>query len=838
MSVGGTSLRSDVQPLHPADEQVWNDGEGGGAGGGGISNSWPSPSWQADSGVPGTQDATGRLVPDVSASADENHGVTIYSTTYSPGPRTSLSAPSNSGWSTIGGTSVAAPIWAAAVTDIASAQGVCSGLPVSPGGRDLGFVAPELYAAASSAYSSTFNDITRGNNDAYGLKLGYLAQSGFNLASGLGSPIVTASGGGGLASTLCAIATNRAADLPKPLMTSIGPTNEGPTSGGNLLTLSGSGFQPAAGAQVKVEFGAAQATVDSVTPSAVTVTAPVSPLPPSSSPGGSGGLVTVAVTVSDQAGSQTSPVSAATTYEYVSEPTAGSPVASVAGIGPSGGNSAGGNTVSVFGSGFSASGVSGVYFGGVASPSFHVVRSDEIEAVAPTQSSATVCSAGSGFDPAAVCQVQVVVTTARGASATEAILPPQTGNIVFGPQGVPQPVPGYEDAPASSEYDYAPTPYVASVTPDPAKGTGDEPVVIAGSGFSILTFGWVNFGPPKAIQSAQTKILDLSSTSITIAPPTANVDGAPPETLRGGVSVDSLAGLSDAVPFSYAGIPDVTSLEQLGGPESGGRALRIKGAGLSDVTSVKFIGETQNSAVSVASGASIEHRAKSQLTVVVPPGHVGPVAVVACSANGCSSARRSVDTYVYFGSHANGLAGMSPESGPASGGSIVVLYGDQVGREPMVRFGSSSATVVYDSKYPRNDPYITAVVAPPGRAAGRVAVVVRVGGQADRFSLRGVFRYLPSAPSPPRSVLAKGVGGSVLVSWLPPASDGGSRVTAYSVVATARGLPSLRVRVSAVDLSVRLVGVVSGRRYEISVAALNAGHGAGHPAKDVLAEAP
>ncbi len=132
VAVGGTSLLSDVQPLGISAEHVWNDGASGGGGGGGISDSWPSPPWQADSGVPGISNPTGKLVPDVSAAADEQHGITIYMSGSGPDGQSSSYTEN---WQTIGGTSGAAPMWAAIVADIASSKTVCPGLPSRPGAR-------------------------------------------------------------------------------------------------------------------------------------------------------------------------------------------------------------------------------------------------------------------------------------------------------------------------------------------------------------------------------------------------------------------------------------------------------------------------------------------------------------------------------------------------------------------------------------------------------------------------------------------------------------------------------------------------------------------------------
>ena len=104
------------------------------------------------------------------------------------------------GWTTIGGTSSATPIWAALVTDAASLQACQSG-------QGLGFISPSLYAAASSpaSYAASFRDITAGTNDMYQNNAGlYPATTGYDMATGLGAPVMVGAGGSpGLAAFLC-----------------------------------------------------------------------------------------------------------------------------------------------------------------------------------------------------------------------------------------------------------------------------------------------------------------------------------------------------------------------------------------------------------------------------------------------------------------------------------------------------------------------------------------------------------------------------------------------------------------------------------------------------------
>ncbi|MDQ1427353.1 MAG: hypothetical protein QOK39_829, partial [Acidimicrobiaceae bacterium] len=113
-SVGGTYLTAAGPP--PA-ETVWNEAAGHfGAGGGGISTFWQMPPSQHGPGVINgysTRAACGspvntacRQVPDVSASADPGSGYMIFYTGSETG---------TSGWQSIGGTSAAAPLWAAVV---------------------------------------------------------------------------------------------------------------------------------------------------------------------------------------------------------------------------------------------------------------------------------------------------------------------------------------------------------------------------------------------------------------------------------------------------------------------------------------------------------------------------------------------------------------------------------------------------------------------------------------------------------------------------------------------------------------------------------------------------
>jgi kumamolisin len=156
LACGGTKL--DANGATIVSEVVWNElALKDGATGGGVSNVFALPSWQASAGVPKPSVTTGgRGVPDVAGDADPTTGYTIRV---------------DGATSVIGGTSAVAPLWAGLVA-VANQQL----------GTQVGFIQPAIYAAKAA---SAFNDITQGNNGAFS------AGSGWDACTGLGSPIAS-----------------------------------------------------------------------------------------------------------------------------------------------------------------------------------------------------------------------------------------------------------------------------------------------------------------------------------------------------------------------------------------------------------------------------------------------------------------------------------------------------------------------------------------------------------------------------------------------------------------------------------------------------------------------
>ncbi|HEY4463152.1 MAG TPA: pseudomonapepsin, partial [Streptosporangiaceae bacterium] len=161
LGCGGTRLDANPTTGAIASETVWNDQPSGGATGGGVSDVYPLPSWQASAGVPAPSGSGGRGVPDVAGDADPKSGYQVLV---------------DGKQAVYGGTSAVAPLWAGLVARLA--QGA---------GKRFGLLQPLIYPGVTPGKNVPgFNDITTGNNGAYS------AGPGWDACTGLGSPDGTA----------------------------------------------------------------------------------------------------------------------------------------------------------------------------------------------------------------------------------------------------------------------------------------------------------------------------------------------------------------------------------------------------------------------------------------------------------------------------------------------------------------------------------------------------------------------------------------------------------------------------------------------------------------------
>jgi kumamolisin len=205
-------------------ETVWNDAPSGGAGGGGVSDAFAVPTWQAPAGVPArasggtgaspTSPATGvtpvagassepeSLIGDIkdgvkalkesvrhrsgsgskagssgtggsgAGGSDAGAGRGVPDVAGNADPETGYQVMADGQMQVVGGTSAVAPLWAALIARLAQATGTRFGL-----------IQPSLYAGAMPKVTvAGFNDIVTGSNGAYS------AGPGWDACTGLGSP--------------------------------------------------------------------------------------------------------------------------------------------------------------------------------------------------------------------------------------------------------------------------------------------------------------------------------------------------------------------------------------------------------------------------------------------------------------------------------------------------------------------------------------------------------------------------------------------------------------------------------------------------------------------------
>ncbi len=384
IGVGGTTITG-------SSEQVWNESAlAAGAGGGGISDFWCMPSYQDQTSIPGlinaysqtntTCSAPGgyiRQVPDVSADADPYTGYVVLVSGV---------------WEPIGGTSAAAPLWAAiaALTDASPfcadyGSGAAGVLPqglYATIAEDRSYV----YPGSSHRVPEVLNDITSGNNDytPSGYTGGlYPATAGYDEASGLGVPLVTGLNGSldpsmfypGLTALMCKFYGTK---LTSVAVSSVSPSR-GPAGRSTTVTVHGSGFLPITGADMAM-VGSAEVAANCPTTTTCTVRLPAL----------GAGTVNIQISAEDFA---PSPLTTADRYRYVAAP-------GVSSLSPAKGPAKGGNKVTIRGTNFI--GVASVHFGAKLAANLKVISSTQITVTAPSGTGTvhvTVTAAG-GTSPA------------------------------------------------------------------------------------------------------------------------------------------------------------------------------------------------------------------------------------------------------------------------------------------------------------------------------------------------------------------------------------------------------------------------------------------------------
>lgn len=214
-SVGGTTLTMSGAGTAYTSETVWNWGIRYGAfldgvgSSGAISTYYPIPTWQTNSiNSINKGSATQRNMPDVAMTADDVFVIADGGVFYTG----------------VGGTSVAAPLWAG-FTALVNQQAT------SNNHAPVGFINPAIYNIAKGpGYTACFHDTTTGNNKWSGSPNLFDAVPGYDLCTGLGTPTGT-----NLINALTAVGVNNPithlSPPPAPYGSTLGALNGGNPNG-------------------------------------------------------------------------------------------------------------------------------------------------------------------------------------------------------------------------------------------------------------------------------------------------------------------------------------------------------------------------------------------------------------------------------------------------------------------------------------------------------------------------------------------------------------------------------------------------------------------------------
>ncbi len=434
---------------------------------------------------------------------------------------------------------------------------------------------------------------------------------------------------------------------PPPTITSISPA-EGSATGGTTVIITGDHLSKA----TAVKFGTAlngsgyTPSVSFTVTSSTTITAKTKAHP--------AGTVTVSVTT--PGGTATS----SGDYTFVVPPTVTSFV-------PTSGSSLGGTTVTV----------TGTHLTGATAVEFGTTRATTFNVTSPTTITAKTEAHPEG-------SVKVSVTTPGGTATS-------SGDYTF----------------------IAPPPTITGLSPTEGSTNGGTTVTITGTAFTSASS--VEFGTTPA-------------TTFTVeTPPTtikAKTKPHPPGTVK--VSVTTPKGTATSSgDFKFLAAPVITKVTPSAGPVAGGTVVTLTGLGfVTGGTKVTFGGTT----VGVAVVSSTEVR-------VTSPAHAaGTVTVRATTAGGTSA---SGEQFTYDAPPT--ITAFTPTTGATTGGVTVTITGTNLTGASSVTFGTTAATIVSHT----GSTSVEAKTKP--HAAGTVKISVTTPGGTATSS--GDFEFVPPPPT-------------------------------------------------------------------------------------------
>ena len=464
-----------------------------------------------------------------------------------------------------------------------------------------------------------------------------------------------------------------------PTVTSVSP-NSGPGAGGTAVTITGTNF--ASGATVK--FGSAAATNVVVTNS-TTITA--------TTPAGSAGSVTVTVTVNGQSGSLTNG------FTYVVPPT-------VSSVSPNSGSTSGATAVTIKGTNFAAGAT--VTFGSAAATNVVVTNSTTITAKTPAGSvgavTVTVTNTGSQSGSLANGFTYVTATTI---------------SYVQGNYATPQ----------------------TSQTSVPVKFNAAQTL----GDLNVVVVGWND------TTAAVSSVVDSSGNTYALAVGPTSISGTLSQSIYYAKKIAAAGAGANTVTVTFttaAAYPDIRILEYNGADPN--TPVDVTAANTGNGTSSSSGSMTTTNATDLIFGANIVTSITSgpgsgftSRLLTSPDGDIAEDEMVSSTGSYSATATQSSGAWIMqmvaFRTPSGGpvpptVSSVSPNNGPAAGGTAVTITGTNFAAGATVAFGSAAATSVVVT----NSTTITATT--PAGSVGPVTVTVTVNGQNG--SLPNGFSYV------------------------------------------------------------------------------------------------
>jgi hypothetical protein len=590
-----------------------------------------------------------------------------------------------------------------------------------------------------------------------GVTVGGVAATSVSVVSATSITAVTPAGTPGLAVVTVTNADTQAATLsgaftyqyPAPTTSLVAPAT-GTSAGGTSITITGTQFR--AGATVTVG-GSAATNVVVASATSITATTPPRPI----------GAASIVVANND---GQSATLASAFTYTAAAAPT-------VTSAAPTSGSVGGGTSITITGTGFVAGAT--VTIGGVTATGVSVASATSITATtpagaatgavaiavanpdtqtgiaanaftytprpAPTISNISPATGGSlggtsvtvtgtNFVTGATLTIGGVAAASTVVSATS--ITATTPQHASGATSVVVTNPDGQSVTLTNGYTFSANSAPTSTGIAPSTGTTNGGDFFTITGTNFLAGATVLFGGTPA-----TQVSIPNSTTITGYTPAKSAGTAT-------VMVQNYDGqtltISGGFGFQADAAPTIASVSPNAGPIAGGTLVTITGTGYKTNPTVTIGGF----------GVTPYAVSTTSIKLITPPGVAGKADVVVTNADGQTVT--STGGFA-FESAAPSVTGITPDSGPIAGGTVVTITGSGFEKGATVTFGTVAATSVVVN----SSTEITAT-APVQATAGMVDVLVRNATSAaatlsSGFSYRAGGAATVGASPPPGGIV-------------------------------------------------------------------------------------